>query len=54
MRRFFSSTRNKWLTGITVVAFAAGISGRDVTPYPRECLPEGPVDVTQLVRPKVN
>ena len=54
MRRFFSSNRNKWLTVITVIAFAAGITGRNVTPYPRECMPEGPVDVTQLTKSDVH
>ncbi|WP_320674076.1 hypothetical protein [Prochlorococcus sp. MIT 1341] len=49
MRRFLSNTRNKWLLGIVLAAVVAGIAGRDVTPYPTECIPDEPVDVTKLI-----
>ena len=53
MNRLLSSERSKWIFLVGVIAIGAGFSAKNVISHPRECLPDAPVEVRQLIGPEV-
>ncbi len=50
MNRLFASERSKWIFVIGLVSIGAGITAKNVISYPTECVPNGPVEVSSLIK----
>ena len=48
MLSFLSSTRNRWLLGIAVLAVGAGVTTKNVISYPTQCVPGYPAELSPL------